>query len=114
MVFTYSRTSRRPVMHRAGRNYFQRLRFLPRRLKIAGPAQQAVEFVGRDHGQPDQHGAIAAKMVFRYEGVDLPYRTFDKIRQVKQTAIVENKRLGSLLVPETVQHVLKGLSTNKT
>jgi len=26
-------------------------------------------------------------MVIRYEGVDLPYRTFDKIRQVKQTAI---------------------------
>ncbi len=54
------------------------------------------------------------RLVIRYEGVDLPYRTFDKIRQVKQTAIVENKRLGSLLVPETVQHVLKGLSTNKT
>jgi len=34
------------------------------------------------------------RLVIRYEGVDLPHRTFDKIRQVKQTAIVENKRLG--------------------
>jgi len=56
-------------MHRVGRNYFQRLRFLPRRLKIAGPAQQAVQFVGRDHGQPDQHGAIAAIMVVVEEDV---------------------------------------------
>ena len=37
------------------------------------------------------------RLVIRYEGVDLPYRTFDKIRQVKQTAIVDNKRPGSLL-----------------
>jgi len=42
MIVTWSRTSRRPVMHRASQNYFQRLQFLPRRLKIAGPAQQAV------------------------------------------------------------------------
>jgi hypothetical protein len=27
----------------------------------------------------------------------LPYRTFDKVRQVDQAAIVENKRLGPVL-----------------
>ncbi len=37
------------------------------------------------------------RLLIRYEGQDLPYRTFDKIRQVKETNIVENKRLGSLL-----------------
>jgi hypothetical protein len=31
------------------------------------------------------------------KGVDLPYRTFDTIRRVKQAAIIENKRLGPLL-----------------
>src|SRR5437588_5343154 len=30
-------------------------------------------------------------------GVDLPYRTFDKRQQVNQAAIVENKRLGPVL-----------------
>ncbi len=37
------------------------------------------------------------RLVIRYEGADLAYRTFDKIRQVKQTAVIENKRLGGLL-----------------
>jgi hypothetical protein len=35
--------------------------------------------------------------LIRHDGVDLPYRTFDKIRKVNQAAITENKRLGSLL-----------------
>jgi hypothetical protein len=33
----------------------------------------------------------------RYRGVELAYRTFDKIRQVDQGAIADNKRLGPLL-----------------
>lgn len=37
------------------------------------------------------------RLLIRYEGHELAYRTFDKIRQVKETNIVENKRLGSLL-----------------
>jgi hypothetical protein len=31
------------------------------------------------------------------KGVELAYRTFDKLRQVSQAAIVENKRLGAAL-----------------
>ena len=31
------------------------------------------------------------------KGADIPYRTFDKIRHVKQAAVIENKRLGPLL-----------------
>jgi len=37
------------------------------------------------------------RLAIRYKGQDLPYRTFDKIRTVKQAAVVENKRLGTLL-----------------
>ena len=37
------------------------------------------------------------RLSIRYKGVELAYRTFDKIRQVDQGAIVENKRLGAAL-----------------
>lgn len=33
----------------------------------------------------------------RHQGRSLPYRTFDKLQQVDQAAIVENKRLGPIL-----------------
>ena len=36
------------------------------------------------------------RLAIRHIGVDLPYRTFDKLQQVDQ-AIVENKRLGPVL-----------------
>ena len=37
------------------------------------------------------------RLVIRYRGVELAYRTFDKIRQVSQAAIAENKQLGAAL-----------------
>ena len=37
------------------------------------------------------------RLAIRYKGVELAYRTFDKIRQVNQGAIADNKRLGSVL-----------------
>jgi hypothetical protein len=37
------------------------------------------------------------RIVIHHKGLELAYRTFDKIRQVKQAAVVENKRLGTLL-----------------
>src|SRR5262245_54361777 len=37
------------------------------------------------------------RFAMRHNGVDLPYRTFDKRPQVNQAAIVENKRLGPVL-----------------
>ncbi len=33
----------------------------------------------------------------RYQGLSLPYSTFDKVRQVKQAEIVSNKRIGAAL-----------------
>ena len=37
------------------------------------------------------------RLVIKHKGRDLPYRIFDKVRQVDQAAIVENKRLGAVL-----------------
>ncbi len=37
------------------------------------------------------------RLAIRYRGLDLPYTTFDKLRQVSQAAIVENKHLGAAL-----------------
>src|SRR5262249_58274700 len=37
------------------------------------------------------------RLAIRYRDVELAYRTFDKIRQVSQAAIVENKQLRAAL-----------------
>jgi hypothetical protein len=37
------------------------------------------------------------RLSIRYKGVELAYRTFDKLRHVPQAAIIENKRLGAAL-----------------
>jgi len=37
------------------------------------------------------------RLAIRYKGVELAYRAFDKLRQVSQAEIVENKRLGAVL-----------------
>jgi hypothetical protein len=37
------------------------------------------------------------RLSIRYKGVELAYRTFDKLRQVDQGAIAGNKRLGPIL-----------------
>ena len=37
------------------------------------------------------------RLAIRYRGLDLPYTTFDKLRQVSQASIAENKHLGAVL-----------------
>jgi transposase len=37
------------------------------------------------------------RLAIRHKGRDLPYRTFDKLRRVDQAAVVDNKRLGTVL-----------------
>jgi hypothetical protein len=37
------------------------------------------------------------RLAISYNGVELAYRTFDKVRQVDQGAIANNKRLGPVL-----------------
>jgi molybdenum-dependent DNA-binding transcriptional regulator ModE len=61
---------------------------------ILDPTEEAQDAIGKRVTVVDfPDGRLAV----RYKGADLPYRTFDKIRHVNQAAIVENKRLGSLL-----------------
>jgi hypothetical protein len=52
---------------------------------------------------------------FRHDGVDLAYRTFDKLRRVTETAVLENKRLGGLLtlIRENQQTQPSGMRTSK-
>jgi hypothetical protein len=37
------------------------------------------------------------RLEVRFKGRSMPYRTFDKLRRVAETAVIENKRLGGLL-----------------
>ena len=37
------------------------------------------------------------RLAIRHNGLDLPYRTFDRLQKVDQAAVVENKRLGAVL-----------------
>jgi hypothetical protein len=50
------------------------------------------------------------RLAIRHNGVDLPYRTFDKRPQVNQAAIVENKRLGPILAYIAEQQKLLDMS----
>jgi hypothetical protein len=51
---------------------------------------------GETQSSPGRRSSLN-KLPIRHNGVDLPYRTFDKRQQVNQAAIVENKRLGPIL-----------------
>jgi hypothetical protein len=56
---------------------------------------------GQNHGTNGNSGAkaipVQTRFSIRYNGVELTYRTFDKIRHVEQGAIADNKRLGPIL-----------------
>ena len=63
-------------------------------LFILEPSETAQDAIGKRVTVVDYpDGRIAV----RYQGKELAYRTFDKIQKVNQAAVVENKRLGSLL-----------------
>ena len=63
-------------------------------LFIVEPTDQAKAAIGKRVTVVDYPDG---RLVIRYRGVELAYRTFDKIRQVSQAAIVENKQLGAAL-----------------
>ena len=48
------------------------------------------------------------RLAIRYRGVELVYRTFDKLRQVDQGAIADNKRLGAVLAMIRNQPLRRG------
>ncbi|MBB4383271.1 hypothetical protein GGD61_007970 [Bradyrhizobium sp. SBR1B] len=53
------------------------------------------------------------RLVIKHRGRALPYRTFDKVRQVDQAAIVENKRLGPVLAYIAEQQQLRDEGRSK-
>jgi hypothetical protein len=61
---------------------------------ILEPSEQAKAAIGKRLIVVDYPDG---RLAIRYRGVELAYRTFDKIRQVSQAAIVENKQLGAAL-----------------
>ena len=61
---------------------------------ILEPSEQAKAVIGRRVTVVDYPDG---RLAIRYRGLELGYRTFDKIRQVSQAAIVENKQLGAAL-----------------
>jgi hypothetical protein len=63
-------------------------------LFILEPVEQAKAAIGKRVTVVDYPDG---RLAIRYNGVELAYRTFDKIQQVDQGAIVENKRLGAAL-----------------
>jgi len=51
----------------------------------------------------------------RFKGRSMPYRTFDRLRRVTETAVLENKRLGGLLalIRQDQQTQPPGMRTSK-
>jgi hypothetical protein len=73
------------------------------RLKHAAQEHGLPARAQRDHPrappQARHHCRLSdGRLAIRYRGLDLPYITFDKLRQVSQAAIVENKHLGAVLL----------------
>jgi transposase len=61
---------------------------------ILEPVEQAKAAIGKRVTVVDYPDG---RLSIRHQGVELAYRTFDKLRHVPQAAIVENKRLGAAL-----------------
>jgi len=61
---------------------------------ILEPTDQAKAAIGKRVTVVDYPDG---RLTIRYRGVELAYRTFDKLQQVDQGAIIENKRLSAAL-----------------
>ena len=61
---------------------------------ILEPSEQAKAAIGKRVTVVDYPDG---RLSIRYRGIQLAYRTFDKLRQVDQGAIADNKRLGPIL-----------------
>jgi hypothetical protein len=73
---------------------------------ILEPSEQAKTAIGKRvtvFDYPD------GRLSIRYKGVELAYRTFDKIRQVDQGAIADKKRLGPVLAMIRDEQLRRGL-----
>ena len=80
-------------------------------LFILEPTDQAKAAIGKRVTVVDYPDG---RLAIRYQGVELAYRTFDKVQQVDQGAIVENKRLGAALAFIREQQLRRGLERRRT
>ena len=71
-------------------------------LEPSEPAKAAINKYVTVFDYPD------GRLVIRYRGAELAYRTFDKVRQVDQGAIADNKRLGPVLAMIRDQQLRRG------
>ena len=53
------------------------------------------------------------RLEIQYDGITLPYRTFDKLQSVNRAEVVENKRLGSALEMIAATQVEREVSRSK-
>ncbi len=62
---------------------------------------ELIQIDGSEHAWFEDRGPkctlLVGTIATKYDGVDLPYSAFDKVRQVKQADIVSNERLGTVL-----------------
>jgi hypothetical protein len=72
---------------------------------ILEPSEQAKAAIGKRVTVVDYPDG---RLAIRYRGVQLAYRTFDKIRQVSQAAIVENKQLAAALAVIREEQLRRG------
>ena len=72
---------------------------------ILEPSDQAKAAIGKRVTVVDYPDG---RLSIRHNGVELVYRTFDKVRQVDQGAIADNKRLGPILAMIRNQQLRRG------
>ena len=77
---------------------------------VLAPTDQAKAAIGKRVSVLDYPDG---RLAIRYKGVELAYRTFDKLRQVSQAEIVENKRLGAVLAYIREQQIARAEPRSK-
>ena len=77
---------------------------------VLAPTDQAKAAIGKRVTVLDYPDG---RLSIRYKGVELAYRTFDKLRQVSQAEIVENKRLGAVLAVIREQQIARAEPRSK-
>jgi hypothetical protein len=77
---------------------------------VLAPTDQAKAAIGKRVTVLDYPDG---RLSIRYKGVKLAYRTFDKLRQVSQAEIVENKRLSAVLAVIREQQIARAEPRSK-
>jgi len=77
---------------------------------VLAPTDQAKAAIGKRVTVLDYPDG---RLSIRYKGVELAYRTFDKLRQVSQAEIVENKRLSAVLAVIREQQIARAEARSK-